>query len=277
MNLLIFLIGLFSALLVIIVLALIFSQKFRQDIIGAPGKANVLGILTVEGVVVVILCSLFVGGLIYVISEFRQSIVPTPQKKMISIQDLPENIQSVDPKKVLEKIEELAKNEQNPPDNVILKKLSDLTYDFPLSKDIREMRTKKQGPWLQTAKVLTIGIPQKENQPEKGYSYVCSGSDYANSNIRLANALNEDFGEKINLDVKGGGIDELDCVTSKKIPDFLLNCFDAKELFSDVFIECTDEGEPRYKQRYYEELKSVDIPDDSPKIYLPVWVIIKDS
>jgi len=277
MNLLVFLIILFSVLLLAIVLALIFSQKFRQDIIGAPGKANILGILTVEGVVVVILCALFVGGLIYVISEFRQSIVPTPQDHMIPTQELPESLQSGDPNKVLEKIKKLAENEQNPPDNIILKKLSELTYDSQLSKEIREMRTNKEGPWSQTAKVLTIGIPQKESQPERGYAYVCSGSNYANSSIRLSNALSEDFGEKINLNVKGGGIDELDCASSKKIPNFLLNCLDAKELFSDVFIECTTDGEPRYKQRYYEELKGLEIPDDSPKIYLPVWVMVQDS
>lgn len=261
-------IGILTLLLSTVILVFVFNQKFRQDVIAGKGKASIFGILSVEGVIIVVLCGIIAGCLIYFTTKFLP-----PQ---ILIKKLPGELQMITPEETLEKIREFVEN-KNLSDEDVLDKIKNLDYDSELSKKIRDLRTRKKGPWFQAAKTLTIGIPQKFNQPKRGYSYVCSGSDYANSNIRLTNALNDDFGKKIDLEVKGGGIDELDCVTSKRIPDFLLNCFDARELFSEVFIECTDEGESKYKQRYYEELKKIDIPDDSPRIYLPVWVIIKDS
>ena len=52
-------------LLISLVGALIFSQSFRNDVLGGEGEATVLGIISVKGVAIVLLCGIFVGGLLY--------------------------------------------------------------------------------------------------------------------------------------------------------------------------------------------------------------------
>lgn len=54
-----------AILLIFLVFALIFSDKFRGDILGHEGEAKVLGIFTVKGVAIVLLSAIFLGGMIY--------------------------------------------------------------------------------------------------------------------------------------------------------------------------------------------------------------------
>lgn len=54
-----------GALLSLIVLALVFHPSFRRDLITGDAKAKFIGILTVQGALVIGLCALFLGGLIY--------------------------------------------------------------------------------------------------------------------------------------------------------------------------------------------------------------------
>ncbi|RNC79365.1 MAG: hypothetical protein ED557_14880 [Balneola sp.] len=63
----------FGALLTAIVLAFIFSGRFRQDVIGGNGTAKIFGILTIEGVTIVILCLIFVGAIIWLRSHTDES------------------------------------------------------------------------------------------------------------------------------------------------------------------------------------------------------------
>lgn len=63
-----------GGLLVALVLALIFSTKFRDDVLGGEGEASVAGILTVKGVAIVLLCGLFLGGMIYPLSMVPQPV-----------------------------------------------------------------------------------------------------------------------------------------------------------------------------------------------------------
>nr|VFK09352.1 MAG: hypothetical protein BECKLPF1236B_GA0070989_10083 [Candidatus Kentron sp. LPFa] len=54
-----------GGLLIAIVAALIFSASFRRDSLRGTGSARVFGILSVEGAAVVLLCALFLVGLLY--------------------------------------------------------------------------------------------------------------------------------------------------------------------------------------------------------------------
>ena len=54
-----------ATVLVALISALIISDKFRHDILAHEGEASFLGIMSVKGVVVVVLCGLFLTGLIY--------------------------------------------------------------------------------------------------------------------------------------------------------------------------------------------------------------------
>jgi len=60
--------GVCALLLSALVLALILNAKFRTDILGGEGEAKVLGFISVKGVAIVLLCALFLGGLIYPLS-----------------------------------------------------------------------------------------------------------------------------------------------------------------------------------------------------------------
>jgi len=54
-----------TLLLVAITLALIFSEKFRKDVIGGDNDAKILGLISVKGAVIIVLSALFLGGAIY--------------------------------------------------------------------------------------------------------------------------------------------------------------------------------------------------------------------
>jgi len=53
-----------AVLLTAIVAATIFSSDFRKDILAGSGEAQVLGVLSATGAVLVLLVALFLGGLI---------------------------------------------------------------------------------------------------------------------------------------------------------------------------------------------------------------------
>ena len=67
---------LFALLLAGLVVALIFRRDFRDALLGAPGEATVLGFLTVKGVAIVLLCSLLIGGILFVLTHLP---APAPQ------------------------------------------------------------------------------------------------------------------------------------------------------------------------------------------------------
>ena len=52
-------------LLFIIVIAFIFDRRFRKDVIAGKGEVKFLGLLSAKGVIIVVLCTLFLGGAIY--------------------------------------------------------------------------------------------------------------------------------------------------------------------------------------------------------------------
>ena len=54
----------FAILLLFLILALIFRPNFRDAVLGGPGEATIMGILTVKGVVIVLLSALLIGGVL---------------------------------------------------------------------------------------------------------------------------------------------------------------------------------------------------------------------
>jgi hypothetical protein len=60
--------GVCALALIGLVAGLIVSSKFRNDVLGGEGEASVLGLISVKGVAIVLLCALFVGGMIYPMS-----------------------------------------------------------------------------------------------------------------------------------------------------------------------------------------------------------------
>lgn len=54
-----------GAISVALVLALIFSGPFRDAVLGGEGEARVIGLFTVKGVAIVLLCAIFLAGMLY--------------------------------------------------------------------------------------------------------------------------------------------------------------------------------------------------------------------
>lgn len=49
----------------VLVLALVFSGPFRRDVLDGNGEATFAGILTAKGAIIIVLCAMFVIGMIY--------------------------------------------------------------------------------------------------------------------------------------------------------------------------------------------------------------------
>lgn len=71
------LIAVFLALaLAALVAALIFRRDFRDAVLGGPGEASVLGLISVKGVAIVLLCGILVGGILFILERLPK---PAPQ------------------------------------------------------------------------------------------------------------------------------------------------------------------------------------------------------
>jgi hypothetical protein len=68
----------FALLLAALVAALIVSRDFRRAVLGGPGEATILNLITVKGVVIVLLCGLFIGGLLFALTKLPP---PVPDAK----------------------------------------------------------------------------------------------------------------------------------------------------------------------------------------------------
>ena len=55
-------------ILLIIIVAFVFSEKFRKDVIASQGEASILGMFNVKGVIIILLTAIFVGAFIYIIN-----------------------------------------------------------------------------------------------------------------------------------------------------------------------------------------------------------------
>lgn len=75
------LIAVFFALLVAaLVAALIFRRDFRDAVLGGPGEANVLGLITVKGVAIVLLFGILIGGILFALNKLPVALpLPNPQ------------------------------------------------------------------------------------------------------------------------------------------------------------------------------------------------------
>jgi hypothetical protein len=74
----------FAFLLAALVGALIFSAKFRREVLGGPGEATIFNLITVKGVAIVLLCSLFIGGIAYCLSQIKPQ-GPPPDKGPVTM------------------------------------------------------------------------------------------------------------------------------------------------------------------------------------------------
>lgn len=72
------LIAVFFALLVAaLVAALIFRRDFRDAVLGGPGEASILGLITVKGAAIVLLFGILIGGILFALNKLPVAL-PLP-------------------------------------------------------------------------------------------------------------------------------------------------------------------------------------------------------
>ena len=54
-----------GAISAVLILGLVFSSRFRSDVLGGQGEATVLGLVTAKGTAIIVLCALFIGGMLF--------------------------------------------------------------------------------------------------------------------------------------------------------------------------------------------------------------------
>jgi hypothetical protein len=65
---------LLALLLTALIMALIFSPGFRDAVLGSPGEAKILNLLTVKGVAIVLLSALLLAGLLLSLEKMLQNL-----------------------------------------------------------------------------------------------------------------------------------------------------------------------------------------------------------
>jgi hypothetical protein len=107
----------------------------------------------------------------------------------------------------------------------LVEKLKELSYESPASRELRELRNKRVGPWTYQAQVVKVSIPEREVQPSSGYANVCESGIFFRKKIEVF--LPDRPDKKITLQASG----RYACPNGYKFPDIQLSREDAKKLF----------------------------------------------
>ena len=75
----------FALLLGALMAALIFRADFRTAVLGGPGEATILNLITVKGVVIVLLCGLIIGGLVFALNKLPAASQGAPEKGPVTM------------------------------------------------------------------------------------------------------------------------------------------------------------------------------------------------
>lgn len=104
-------------------------------------------------------------------------------------------------------------------------KLSELEYESPAAREMRELREKRLGPWSYQAQEVKVSIPEREVQPFSGYANVCESGIFFRQKIEVF--LPDRPDKKITIQASG----RYACPDGYKFPDIQLSRQDAKKLF----------------------------------------------
>lgn len=77
-----------GGILIAIISAFIFSEKFRKDVIASEGEASVFGMINVKGVIIVLLTAIFCGAFIWIMDNKTTEIPDClSEKKLIELEN----------------------------------------------------------------------------------------------------------------------------------------------------------------------------------------------
>ena len=232
-------------LLAAVILALILMPDFRRDMTAQPGKASLLDIVSIEGVVVVLLSGMLLVGLIYPLWSSTET-----GRLEAEIQGL-EN-QLVDLK---------SKEPEERPSTVDLPAaVAALERDSDQSEQIRNLARERKGPWspFSKSKDLLVSVPGGLKP-----SRLLGCPDLYGKSLQLISTYRQALGgEPLTLRVNGLIFEASDC-RDKLEYDLKLNCADASALFSADVLECDGQYNTLWKvpDRYLSAAAVIANPD----------------
>lgn len=87
---------LFAVLLAALIVAFIASADFRTSVLGSPGEASLFGVISVKGVVIVLLCTVLAGAVLYLLPKPPETAAanrpPTTTKMRLDVNFDPDEV-----------------------------------------------------------------------------------------------------------------------------------------------------------------------------------------
>lgn len=90
---------LLALLLAALIVALIVSRDFRDAVMGGPGEARILNLLTVKGVAIVLLSGLLIGAILFSLEKILPTLRPAtgPIPMRLNIHFVPDEVNPRNP------------------------------------------------------------------------------------------------------------------------------------------------------------------------------------
>ncbi len=246
--------GVCGVCLLAIVAALIFDSSFRSDLTAQPGKVSIVGI-SVEGVIIVLLSALMVGGLLYSLDKYSSRIAIAEQQNIPSIKlsELPFTAKNA--AEAIERIGTLIRSDAAKDRVDVVNLVRALKYHQPESAQIRKFQALFTGPWgiADQAQEKHLTVPMNIKRGEVRGCPDQLGKKYE---IR-SRPLNEDgaAGESVEVTVTALITKALDCEQRYSI--IQVSCDVAQSVFSESVVSCDKKGQPKWT------------PNESKK---PIWL-----
>ncbi|MFE8073272.1 hypothetical protein QQM79_19615 [Marinobacteraceae bacterium S3BR75-40.1] len=252
--------GFCGLLLGVVVIALISSPSFRQDLAAHEGRANLLGKVSVEGTFILALCVLFFVGMMYPIvfpsgsfkkmAEVNGFSSKTPTELIDEALDLRREVEENE--KLIKEINTSMQATAAQTKNMILKEnipafIEELSPDHWISDEIFNFPAEKRGPWgeLPASKKVFVSVPQ--TPPNKGSARVCPGFENRRYDLISDFHIDDAFilGERVTVNA-----DDLLFMSSDACEDIdyvmQLSCYDAKRIFTSKVLDCSSDGKAKW-------------------------------
>lgn len=229
-------------LLAALVLALIMNAEFRRDLAAGQGKASVFGVISVEGVIIVILAGMFLGGLLYPVWRYDNNAGKNGNDAA-EVAALKAKV--AEHQQTIARLE--AGNRIDPAE--LPRLLESLEPESEVSKEIRALADDNRGPWSRYSRSqdLLVSVP---GGLAVGVVLGCPAthgktlellSTYKRGDVIVRGQ------STLRVKVTGLLFSASDC-RDKLGYDLQLNCADAVRLFSDVLLKCGNDDLPLWQQ-----------------------------
>lgn len=256
-----------------IIVALIASKSFRQDLAASDNKASLFNVISIEGAVVLVMCGIFFYGMIYpvlnphkgfsLIAEASNVKVETPKELIDLYKSEVEKSSSLQAEK--DESENNIKILTSKLDNCISKNdvatyVRSLSPSDTQSKLLFPYPSKKLGPWsnFQKSEELTVTVPGNIKPKTANVCQELHGGYYR----LIASAKSNDddiFGEAVTVYANGYIFQSSDCQKMVSY-DMQISCEDANSIFTSNVITCEKDGAARWPKDGSQRLSVNSVP-----------------